>query len=259
MASPFPGMDPYLESPAFWADFHKRFINYWCEAIADVLPDEYDARMDESVNLVEMSPEVIKLIFPDIAVSRTPRHSKRAQSKNGGTLLLEPVTIPHEFLEETRQARIEILQRPERSLVAVLEMLSPFNKRGSGFDQYHAKRTTLLGQNVHLVELDLLVGGKRLPLRKPLPSADYYALVSRADERPNCDVYAWTVRDPLPTIPIPLRAPDADVKIDLAKVFATTYERGRYARSVVYGVPVAAPLRRQDRQWAVVQTAKRKR
>ncbi len=26
MASPFPGMDPYLEQPAFWASFHRRLI-----------------------------------------------------------------------------------------------------------------------------------------------------------------------------------------------------------------------------------------
>ena len=37
MSSPFPGMDPYLENPAFWPDFHFTFINYWREAIADAL------------------------------------------------------------------------------------------------------------------------------------------------------------------------------------------------------------------------------
>jgi hypothetical protein len=28
MASPFPGMDPYLEDRAHWPDFHATFINY---------------------------------------------------------------------------------------------------------------------------------------------------------------------------------------------------------------------------------------
>ena len=41
----FPGMDPYLEDAAFWADFHQRFLNCWCEAVAAALPDNYDARM----------------------------------------------------------------------------------------------------------------------------------------------------------------------------------------------------------------------
>jgi hypothetical protein len=38
MKSPFPGMDPYLESPEIWPDFHSRFINAWCEAIAGRIP-----------------------------------------------------------------------------------------------------------------------------------------------------------------------------------------------------------------------------
>ena len=37
MRSPFPGMDPYLEDPAFWRDFHLTFIGCWREAIADLL------------------------------------------------------------------------------------------------------------------------------------------------------------------------------------------------------------------------------
>ena len=52
MASPFPGMDPYLEGPAFWRDFHATFNGCWREAVAAALPDNYDARLDESVNLV---------------------------------------------------------------------------------------------------------------------------------------------------------------------------------------------------------------
>ena len=40
MTSPFPGMDPYLEDPAFWPDFHHRFIDCWCEEIAAELPDD---------------------------------------------------------------------------------------------------------------------------------------------------------------------------------------------------------------------------
>lgn len=258
MKSPFPGMDPYLEDPAFWSDFHSRFLNYWCEAIADALPDEYEARLNESVNLVQMSPEVIKLIYPDIAVTRQPVGTQRSPSRNGGTLLLEPVTIPHEFLEEVRQTRIEVLHRPERTLVAVLEMLSPFNKTGDGFDQYRAKRTIILGQNVHLVELDLLIGGKRPGLRRPLPPADYVAMISRADDRPNCEVYHWNVRDALPAIPIPLRPPDKDIQVDLAAVFRDTYQRGRYARSLFYARPPSARLSRKDLQWAAGLAAKKR-
>ncbi|MCA9188686.1 MAG: DUF4058 family protein [Planctomycetales bacterium] len=43
MPSPFPGIDPFLEDAVFWPDFHATFINYWREAIADKLPDQYEA------------------------------------------------------------------------------------------------------------------------------------------------------------------------------------------------------------------------
>jgi hypothetical protein len=103
---------------------------------------------------------------------------------------------------------------------------------------------------VHLVELDLLVGGDRPSLRYDLPPGDYYAYVSRANRRPDCDVFPWSVRDSLPWIPVPLKLPDADVRIDLAKVFARTYKRGRYARSLAYGKSPKAPLRAADAAWA---------
>jgi len=242
-------MDPYLEDPAFWPDFHHRFIDDWCDAIAERLPAAYEARLNESVNLVQMSPEVIKLIYPDVAVSQrtTPRGSA---GMGTGTLLLEPVSIPNEFVEEVRQAHIEILHRPDRSLIAVLELLSPTNKTGDGFEQYRAKRKAVLQQAVHLVELDLLIGGTRPPLLRPLPQGDYFALVSRADDRPNCDVFAWSVRDRLPTIPIPLKAPDADVFVDLSKVFQTTFKRGRYANALFYDQPPKSPLNDKDSAWA---------
>ena len=39
MPSPFPGMDPYLEDPAYWSDFHAAFLTYWRDAIADLQPE----------------------------------------------------------------------------------------------------------------------------------------------------------------------------------------------------------------------------
>ena len=46
------------------------------------------------------------------------------------------------------------------------------------------------------------------------------------------EVYRWTVRDPLPTLPIPLREPDPDVLIDLAALATRVYDLGRYARTL---------------------------
>src|SRR5262245_61899907 len=111
MRTPFPGMDPYLEDPAFWSDFHARFVTYWCDYLADRLPDPYEARLNERVNLVAMPQETIKLIYPDVALSQGPERAK-GWGGAGGTLLLEPVNVPHAVFEEVRETRVEILHRP---------------------------------------------------------------------------------------------------------------------------------------------------
>jgi hypothetical protein len=237
MANRFPGVDPYLESQGFWPDFHASFVTYWRDALAARLPESYEARIDERINLVELPAKKIQRIGPDVVVSR--RESGAAVvAAPPGVATLEPVTVPLLIEEEVRETYIEILHRPDRSLVSVLELLSPSNKEEPGRAAYLMKRNALLHHTIHLVELDLLLAGRRLPLQKTYPPGDYFALISRADHRPDCQVYAWTVQQALPAIPIPLKGPDPDIWIALAEVFATTYDRGRYARSIDYNSPL---------------------
>jgi hypothetical protein len=250
VASPFPGMDPFLENPAYWLDFHARFVNCWCEAIADALPSNYEASIGERVYLVEHEPEARKLGYPDVAVTKDASALPRASSTAATLAGLEPVTVPLLILEGPHETYIEILHQPERSLVAVLELLSPANKEYPGRTEYLAKRMALLHQNLHLIELDLLLGGRRLPMQAPLPPGDYYYLVSRGEQRPDCQVYSWTLRQPLAALPVPLREPDPDITIDLRVVFTTAYERGRFAKRIRYESPVPGLLRDENKQWA---------
>jgi hypothetical protein len=242
-------MDPFLEDPAYWSDFHARFINFWCEAVADALPAHYEAGLGERVYLIEHDPEERKLAFPDVAITQTGSAGP-VSATAGGVATLEPVTIPLTILEGPRETYVEILHRPDRSLVAVLELLSPANKEQPGRTEYLAKRNALLYQQVHLVELDLLRGGRRPPLAKPLPPGDCYYLVSRADQRPDCQVYAWGLRQPLPVLPVPLRAPDPDLMIPLGSVFTTAYDRGRFQRRIDYRGQRPGHLRPDEIPWA---------
>ena len=73
--------------------------------------------------------------------------------------------------------------------------------------------------------------------------------VTRAASSDRCDVYPWSVRQPLPTIRLPLRPADPDVSLDLAGVLARTYEVGRYDRLVRHGQPVELPLSPTDTAW----------
>src|SRR4051812_41562575 len=129
MTRPFPGMDPYLENSGRWSDFHLRFINYWCEAIAEQLPDDYEARIDERVQL-EGPPETRPWVtVPDVIVvgDDRPRPDRAAPP---GVATLEPVAVPLPplLLDDPVEHFIRILKLPERSLVTVLELLSPSNK-----------------------------------------------------------------------------------------------------------------------------------
>ncbi len=249
MKSPFPGMDPFLEQPAYWPDFHSRFINVWCEAIADALPPHYEATIGERDCQVEHDLEMRNFVLPDVVVTHDDRSPSVPPGASGETATLEPVTIPLAILEGPRETYIEILYQPDHSLVATLELLSPANKEQPGRTEYLVKRRALLFQQVHLVELDLLLGGRRLPLLEPLPAADYYYLLSRGDRRPDCNVFHWNLDKPLPTLPIALRAPDQDILVDLGAVFATAYERGRFFRRINYAGPIPAVANKQDRAW----------
>jgi hypothetical protein len=57
------------------------------------------------------------------------------------------------------------------------------------------------------------------------------------------------MRERLPVLPVPLRAPDPDISIDLQTVFELTYERGRYARSVRYDQPLGGEYSEEDAAW----------
>jgi hypothetical protein len=244
-------MDPFLENPAYWSDFHATFINYWREAIADALPPNYEATLGERVFPIEheieqmgWSPGFRSTVFQTVrSAGRFEKPSHRAE------LATEPVSIPLTILDGPRETYIEILHQPDRSLVTALELLSPANKEQPGRTEYLAKRMALLYQKVHLVELDLLVGGRRLPMEQPLPAADYYYFLSRSERRPDCQVYHWTLRERLPALPVPLRAPDPDVHIDLAAVFTTAYDRGRFGRRINYEAALPVPLQDADRHW----------
>lgn len=209
MASLFPGMDPYLEGPD-WLDFHVVFITALRGALSRSLPSHYRTRIDERVNLIETRSYDRTLYKPDLSIERRPHGMAGIPAIQGavGTVSRNRITLPLPAVEEIRETHIEISHKPSNKLVAIIEILSPWNKAGgAGNSEYLAKRRQVLRQPVHLIEIDLLMCGLRLPLDVPLPPADYYALVSRSDQRPNCEVYPWKLRESLPTLAVPLDAP----------------------------------------------------
>jgi len=161
--------------------------------------------------------------------------------QSGGTTTVEcelPMPV------ERRETYLSIRDRETMQVVTVIELLSPSNKRqnGDGRREYLTKREEILASSSHLVELDLLRGGVRLPVVGSLPPGDYYAIVSRANRRPRCEVYVWTLRDPLPAIRIPLKPCDPDAIVPLQEVFETVCQHARYGLSINYAAELEPPL-----------------
>ena len=150
-----------------------------------------------------------------------------------------------------RQRRIVILRIPDRSLVTVIETLCPPNKIGSGRMEYLEKRNQWIRQPVNLVEIDLLLGGHRLPMGCNLPRGDYYAFVAGSNRRPDCEVF---------TLVHPTRlACDTDPAVEFRS--RRRLESGRSfcpdlmtmpvtADSIDYAAPLELPLLPEDRTWA---------
>jgi hypothetical protein len=154
-------------------------------------------------------------------------------------------------LLKERLGYLEVCDRDDQSVVTVIELLSPANKRpGGDREAYINKRQLLLATDVNFVELDLLRGGPRLPLDQ-LPECDYYALVSRPAQRPATDVWPVRLRDPLPSVPIPLRPGDPEPLLDLQAALHTAHDRAGYVFSNLYRRPLVPPLSAADAAWAV--------
>lgn len=251
MPSPFPGIDPFIESQG-WGDFHHEFISGLREQLIARLRPRYVVKVELRIYL-ENAPEAeLRWMQPDVAVLEPagwPRDFGAIAVQEAA--LAAPVILPVPIPQEVREAYLIIRPRESSEIVTTIEVLSPSNKRpgSDGRREYLDKRETVLRSAVHLVELDLLRNGERLPTLRPAPPADFYAFVCRGNRRPLAEVYPWTLPQRLPAIPVPLLAPDPDVPLDLQAVFATVYDRAGYDYALDYRRAVEPPLSAEAQVW----------
>ena len=258
MPSPFPGMDPYLESPAIWPEVHQSLTTYIRDALQPFMRPNYRARINERVILLgehkvwSMYPDVSVSLSADLAPSRIDEDEAIVASPTMETVkpdkpvvVIEPTKIVEPFLE-IRLAR-------GGALVTVIEILSPVNK-ASGSLMYRDKQKDILIHSVNLVEIDLLRTGEHILAvsRQQIAdlSGDYWVCVSRAALPGEYEVYPISLRERLPRVAIPLRPPDADVVLDLPSVFDHCYDNGDFAREIDYNATPEIPLSHDDAVWA---------
>jgi hypothetical protein len=126
MATPFPGMDPYLETDSLWASFHHHMATSVYQLLLPSLVDRYKARIGQ-------------------------RHYTTLQA-------LFTSIIQEDHLEEF----IEIRHRHDTRIVTLIDMVGPANKTlPTGRLAYLAKRQECKAQHANLVEIDLVLQAAR--------------------------------------------------------------------------------------------------
>jgi hypothetical protein len=239
-------MNPYLEQPDVWHEFHEAFCGEIMTHLSRSLPEPYYVRGDATVYVREWNgSERHPLGRPDAFVSG----AAESAGASVATLAAPARTLLPE-VDMFTETTIEIHDSRRRRVVTAIEVLSPSNKDlNDDYRRYASKRLAYLHSGASLVEIDLLRGGTRPRTLKPLPPGDYFVLVARPHQHPEADVWPISLRQPLPPIPIPLAALDPDVSIDLQAMLHAAYDARSFRKFIYDGEPTPA-LGSEDAAWA---------
>ncbi|MHB1423780.1 MAG: DUF4058 family protein [Gemmataceae bacterium] len=260
MPSPFPGMDPFIEACGLWEDFHPVLIAEIHRVLAAAVPERYVVRLGvrSYVALTDTEGKDFHPLLPDVGIT-SPAGELAAQLSSSAvteTADEEAVSMDAFVATEYRETFIDIYARdPEKRLVTCIELLSPSNKRrgSEGWELYLRKRQGFLLGAANFVELDLLRGGGRLPMVTPWPNSPYALLMCRRQRAPRCRVWPASFQRPLPSLPVPLSPPDADVRLDLQPLIAAIYARSRYKSDLDYSRPLQPALTEEESAWLAEQ------
>lgn len=85
--------------------------------------------------------------------------------------------------------------------------------------------------------------GEPMPIAGKPVASDYRILVSRADERPKAQLYAFAVRQKIPTFRLPLLAGDEEPAVEVGALLHALYDRARFDLSSTTGGLPSLPLR----------------
>jgi Protein of unknown function (DUF4058) len=258
MPYPFPGMNPYLEQPAFWSSVHSRLIVAIADTVAPQILPNYYIEVETRTYSEDPSNELL-IGIPD-AVVLTQSGMTRSLPTSATALQTRPQQVQLPIGLEMKERYLEVRETGTNAVVTVIELLSPKNKRaGKGRSAYENKRQCILESTAHLIEIDLLRIAAPMPLCQNDLPWDYRILVSRSEARPNADLYGFTLRERIPDFPLPLKQPEEFVTIDLQSILQGVYDRAGYDYRIDYQQPVPPPkLSTEEQIWltdVLVQSA----
>jgi len=220
MPSPLPGMDPYLEHPDSWPNFHHRLITAIAISLAPQLRPKYRVAVEKAIYPVQTADSGVELAVQ-------PAHNLSGDRPQTGTAtaLGQPILINLPMPEVIRQGYLEIREVATGEVVTVIEVLSPANKRPEGGRHiYEAKRQAILSSPINLVEIDLLRQWLPIVRLPKMLQTHYRILVSASATRPQASLYAFNLQETIPTFPIPLQPEDSEPILNLQSLLADIYD-----------------------------------
>jgi hypothetical protein len=243
-------MDPYIERPAIWPDFHDSLISAIKAALQPLLRPRYVALGKGRLYVLESDWP----IYADLTIVRT---DVSKPSPDSATALAETdaPTVFDLWREEIRQPIIEIIEPAAGNrVVTAIEVLSPDNKRtGAGHKSYLDKREEYWAAGANLIEIDLLREGDstvRVSTAKLEQLRPWHYLVAVTRRWPSRqEVYAVPLQRRLPRVAVPLGPDDKDVSLDLQATFTRCWDEGPYPELLPYEGPPPGRLTPAELTW----------
>src|SRR5688500_14490720 len=110
MASPFPGMNPFLEQSDTWEDFHQDYMTRAREVLTGEVGPNYLVKIETRLYLHELSAEERRFMGrADVGITGPPPGAK--QSAAG---ILAPASLAMPSIDVERHSSLEIRDRRNR-------------------------------------------------------------------------------------------------------------------------------------------------
>jgi hypothetical protein len=250
MASPFPGMNPYLEHPQLWPEVHHRLITAIAIAIQPALLPKYRVAIEKRTYL-SIDNNALMVGIPDLSVVTPQSPSLPQQTETSNSEGIESVTVTLPMPVEVQEGYLEVREMGSGRVVTVIEVLSPTNKRpGRGKDDYEQKRLDVLGSSANLVEIDLLRDGKSPQILSAIPQTDYRILIARRRQRPQAELLGFSIRQAIPVFKLPLQPGESEPFVSLQDLLQEIYEQAGFDLAIDYTREPFPSLKEDDRIWA---------
>ncbi len=226
MECPFPGMDPYIERSAIWADFHDRLISAISASLQPLLRPKYAALVQDRLYVVESD----RPIRPDVALVES--RSSRSEKPVTAVMELDEPVVFDVAEDEIREPYIEIIEPAAGNrLITAIEVLSPDNKFGTGRRKYLRKRREQRRGRANLVEIDILRAGKptfHIDMDELAKKGAWRYLVAVTRQPRRRELFPIALEKRMPRFGVPLTTSDHDVPLDLQAAFTRVCQEGPY-------------------------------